>query len=288
MGDRLRQLWDFDDLEASRERLTEQLERETSDTGQAEVLTQLARVAGLAGDLDGADRLLDRAGLLGADDVAVRARVALERGRALRSSGNEAEAAPAFAEAYDLAREAGHTWLAADAAHMLAIVATTDEDRETWTGRGVDAAESSADPADAYWVGPLMNNLGWSYLEGGRPQDALGAFERALAVREREPDHPYEIEIARFAVAKALLALDRATDAIPLLERAIAWADASATPDGWFLEALAEAEGVLGRDAEAAAHARTALELLAEQDPQLADDAARADRLRELASRVGG
>ena len=47
MGDRLRPLWDFDDLEATRERFLAQLAAETTDAGRAEVLTQLARVESL-------------------------------------------------------------------------------------------------------------------------------------------------------------------------------------------------------------------------------------------------
>ncbi|MBM2821766.1 MAG: Tetratricopeptide repeat protein, partial [Thermoleophilia bacterium] len=47
MDDRLRSLWDFDDLAATEDRLREQLVRETTGEGRAEVLTQLARVRGL-------------------------------------------------------------------------------------------------------------------------------------------------------------------------------------------------------------------------------------------------
>jgi hypothetical protein len=47
VGDRLRALWDFRDLELSERRLRAQLEQEGSPAGQAEVLTQLARVEGL-------------------------------------------------------------------------------------------------------------------------------------------------------------------------------------------------------------------------------------------------
>jgi hypothetical protein len=47
VADRLRPVWEFDDLDASEQRFREQLERETTDAGRAEVLTQLARVQGL-------------------------------------------------------------------------------------------------------------------------------------------------------------------------------------------------------------------------------------------------
>src|SRR5689334_11670094 len=47
MPDRLRPLWDFEDVEGTETRLREQLEREESGAGRAEVLTQLARVHSL-------------------------------------------------------------------------------------------------------------------------------------------------------------------------------------------------------------------------------------------------
>jgi hypothetical protein len=71
MGDRLRRLWDFDDLDASEERFRAQLERETTDAGRAEVLTQIARVHGLRDDFTASASILDEAEpLAGSDPVA--------------------------------------------------------------------------------------------------------------------------------------------------------------------------------------------------------------------------
>ncbi|MGZ4338111.1 MAG: hypothetical protein ACXVRA_12445, partial [Gaiellaceae bacterium] len=61
MSDRLRPLWDFDDLEATESRFRVQLEGESDDAGRAEVLTQLARVEGLRDDFAGCERLLNEA-----------------------------------------------------------------------------------------------------------------------------------------------------------------------------------------------------------------------------------
>lgn len=60
MDDRLRSLWDFDDLDATEQRLREQLAAETG-SGGAEVLTQLARIEGLRGDFDEGERLIEEA-----------------------------------------------------------------------------------------------------------------------------------------------------------------------------------------------------------------------------------
>jgi tetratricopeptide (TPR) repeat protein len=286
MPDRLRPLWDFEDLEVTRVRLREQLEREDSDAGRAEVLTQLVRVEVLAGDVDAGERLLEQAEDLVGEDVRARARLALERGRVRNSSGAAGAARPLFVEAFDLATSIGDAWLAADAAHMVAIAASDDADREVWTERGVRTAASSSDHTDAYWVGPLMNNLGWSRFEAGRFADALEAFDRALEARERDPDRPTEIEVARYAVGKTLRALGRPGDAAELLERATTWADANGTPDGWFHEELAEDYAALERPSEAAEHASIALRLLADQDASLEANPERLERLRRIASKT--
>jgi len=116
VDDRLRLLWDFDELDATEKRLQAQLEAEPSDAGRAEVLTQLARICGLRGDFEAGDVLLDEARAPGADSQLVAIRVDLERGRIRRSSGDPASARPLFESAYALALEERHYVIAADAA----------------------------------------------------------------------------------------------------------------------------------------------------------------------------
>src|SRR3954465_9428101 len=118
MGDRLRPLWDFDDLDASETRFRAQLAVETEDAGRAEGLTQLARIEGLRGRFEQCDALLDEAEALGGAE----ARVLLERGRRERSSKRPGSGLAQFEEAFAEARASGADVLAVDAAHMLAIV----------------------------------------------------------------------------------------------------------------------------------------------------------------------
>jgi tetratricopeptide (TPR) repeat protein len=134
-----------------------------------------------------------------------------------------------------------------------------------------------------YWLGPLLNNLGWHYYESGDYESALDALERALAARERDPDRPREREIARYAVGKALRALGRPAEAAAALEQAVAWTEAAGRPDGWFHEELAEDYAALGSDEAAAAQARLALPLLLEVDPSFREDRRRQAHLRALA-----
>jgi tetratricopeptide (TPR) repeat protein len=283
MNDRLRPLWDFGDVNASERRLRAQLEAETSDEGRAEVLTQLARVAGLRDEFDAGERLIEKAEELAGSSEVAAARIDLERGRLRRSSGDTEAALPLFESAFERALGAEQYFLAADAAHMAALAAADRDSYVAWTQRGIDLANEYE--AASYWLGPLLNNLGWEHYEAGELEPALDAFERALTARERDPENRAAIEIARYAVGKALRALGRPEEAIPLLEQAIAWAEGEGSPDGWFHEELAEEYAAVGREEGAREQARLALPLLEEADPSFAGDANRVARLRALAAR---
>jgi tetratricopeptide (TPR) repeat protein len=162
---------------------------------------------------------------------------------------------------------------------MAAIAAPDREGAAEWTARGIELAEGSSDEETRYWLGPLLNNLGWAHFEAGDHAAALEAFERALAVRERRPSEPYPIEIARYAVGRALRALDRAAEAVPLLEQAVGWAEESGRPDSFFHEELAEDYAAVGRSGSAREQARRALALMdADAEPE------RAARLRDVAA----
>ena len=281
MADRLRALWDFNDLDTTERRLREQLARETDDAGRAEVLTQLARVEGLRGDVEASEQLIEEATARAGDDATARARIDLERGRLSRSSGDPEAALPLFASAFETSLGSGQPFIAADAAHMAALAAPDRSGFLAWTERGIELAE--ADDGARYWLGRLLNNLGWERYEHGEFEAALDAFERALRARERDASNRGAIEIARYAVGKALRALGRSEEAVPLLEQAVAWAQREGAPDGWFHEELAEEYAALGRANDAREQARLALPLLAEADPSFVEDVDRSSRLRSIA-----
>ncbi|MGH3110012.1 MAG: tetratricopeptide repeat protein [Gaiellaceae bacterium] len=277
MTDRLRSLWDFDDLDASERRFRGLLATEADDGARAEVLTQLARIEGLRGDFAAGERLLSEAALLEASGAAS-ARIDLEHGRLHRSSGDDAAALPFLESAFETASQEGEGFLAADAAHMAALAAPGRDGFVEWTERGIALAESNEDAR--YWLGPLLNNLGWEHYEAGELDEALRAFERALTERERDPADAQAIAIARYAVAKTLRVLGRAPEALTHIEQATASAD----DDGWFQEELAETYSALGRANEAAAHADRALTLLPVADSAFERDKERKSRLQELAN----
>jgi len=276
VDDRLRPLWDFGDLDASERRLREQLAAEADEDGRAEVLTQLARLEGLRERFAEADALLGEAAGLAWSPVA-RARLQLERGRVLRSSGDAPAALPLFESAFDEALAAGQDFVAADAAHMAALAAPDRQGMLAWTGRGLELAETRPDAS--YWAGPLLNNLGWAHDEAGELELAHDAFERALHAREAAGDDA-QTAIARYCLGRSLRLLGRPDEAAALLERAVASAEQAGTPDGWFHEELAEDYAALGRVEEAREQARLAIPLLEAADPSFEG---REERLRELA-----
>jgi tetratricopeptide (TPR) repeat protein len=213
MPDRLRPLWDFDDLDGSERGFREQLGREPTATGRAEVLTQLARVEALRGNFQACNRLLDEAEPLAGSDPRANVRLELERGRMYRSSGDVEAAYPLFQSSFRRAVEAGDRFLAGDAAHMCAIATDDRKLQGEWTRRGIDEG-------DPYWAGPLLNNLGWSYFEDGDYERALELFQRSLEARERDPENTAPIAWAQYAIGQTLRLLGRAGEAVPLLEQA--------------------------------------------------------------------
>jgi tetratricopeptide (TPR) repeat protein len=207
MTDRLRGVWNFDDLDGTAARFHEQFEHEESDSGRAEVLSQLARVEGLRGEFDRCAELLDKAELLAGSDPVANVRLELERGRMFRSSGDLEAAFPLFRSAFERACKAGDYWFAGDAAHMCAIAVTDRDLMEEWTQRGLDLGER--EPEAAYWAGPLLNNLGWAYFDAGEHERALELFEQALVVRERDSSNSAAIQFAKEAIEEARQALAR-------------------------------------------------------------------------------
>lgn len=80
-----------------------------------------------------------------------------------------------FIQMYDYCMQYELHDRAVDAAHMVAITAKADQQIE-WAYKGIAAAE--AGDLDK-WLGPLWNNLGWTYDELGRYKESLEALIKA-------------------------------------------------------------------------------------------------------------
>ena len=246
--DRLRPLLDVTDLDATEARLQDVLAGETTDSGRAEVVTQLARVEMWRGRFDAAHALLDQANGLAGTDGAANARILLERGRVVRRSDSDAVALPLLEQAFEAALAAGQHFMAADAAHACALAG----DMLAWTNRGLEVADRY--DAASYWRAILLINLGEWQWERGAYEDSLSTYRAALEAREQETRNPFLTEHARHGLARTLRSLERSSEAVPLLERAVQWAEENSLrgpeADELFDE-LAAAYDDIGRTADA-------------------------------------
>jgi tetratricopeptide (TPR) repeat protein len=281
-------LWDFGDPAASEARFRATLAGDAAPTqATQELRTQLARALGLQGRFDEATAVLDgvAADLTGLrrdaggmeaspDRPVLRARLALERGRVANSGGSPTAAVPLFREALDTAAAAGDDFLAADAAHMLAIADRGHSD--DWTRRGLQIVSASADARTARWAGSLHNNLGWSLHDAGRPDEAVEEFRAALEAY-RVAGTPEQVRMARWAVARCLRSLERYDEAL-----AIQTELAREPSDGYVDEELGELLLVAGRRDEAAAHFAVAAEKLGADTWLVEHEPDRIARLRSL------
>ena len=194
----LRELWDFDDPAGSEQRFR----RLAADSGEpltSYALTQVARALGLQERSEEGHAVLDA---LSADDPESQVRIALERGRLLRSAGTPEAARPLFAGAAARAGQAGLEELHVDALHMVALAAAP-EDRLPATLVALEAARAASDPAARDWDASLLNNIGMEHADAGDHRAALAAFEQALEARTRIGDEG-RARVARWMVAWSL------------------------------------------------------------------------------------
>lgn len=142
----------------------------------------------------------------------VATRIALERGRLLRSAGLVEESRPLFENAEHSAAAAGLDVLRIDALHMSVLVADPTE-RLALNDRALSIARGSNDPRARDWDASLLNNIGMSRADAADFTAALASFEHALAARERIGDIS-RTRVARWMVAWALRNLGRHDEAL--------------------------------------------------------------------------
>lgn len=281
-GALLDDLWDFADPAGSEARFRDLLTTAPAEAqATAELRTQLARSVGLQGRFPEATTILDDvAAELPADPAdrpVLRSRLALERGRVLNSGGSPAAAVPLFRQSLDHATAAGDDFLAADAAHMLAIADRGHSDE--WTRRGLEIAGASTDPRTARWAGSLHNNLGWSLHDAGQFDEALAEFRGALDAYQVAGTEE-QVRLARWAIGRCLRSMERYDEAL-----AIQIELAGGPSAGYVEEELGELLLAMGRADEAAPYFAVAAEKLSADSWLVEHEPDRIARLRELGGR---
>jgi predicted negative regulator of RcsB-dependent stress response len=194
----LRELWDFDDPAGSEQRFR-RLAEDSDEPVATYASTQVARALGLQGRYDEGHAVLDA---LSPGDAEARVRLALERGRLLRSAGEDAASRTSFEAAAHEAQQAGLDELAVDALHMIALVVEPAH-RIDAHYRALAWARAADDPAARDWDASILNNIGMAYADVGDHGGALAAFEDALEARLRIGDAA-RTRVARWMVAWSL------------------------------------------------------------------------------------
>lgn len=274
----LEDLWNFSDLDSTEATLKEQLDTTHEPSKQAEVLTQLARLHGLRGNFTLAHELLDTAMSRG-ESPRAQIRVQLERGRCYNSAGDRTKAMEMFLASVELAEEAHEEFLGIDALHMMAI-ATEPKQQIIWAERALAKTRTSDDPRCKRWLGPLLNNLGWSYHDVGDYPAALTVFNDSLQFRV-ETGERESVLIARWCVGRCHRSLGNLEQALRIQLELLTDRTSANETDIFVLEELAECYVGLSDPVSAAGFARQAA---ASADAEAALGSDRFARMRELAA----
>ncbi len=280
-------LWNYqhpDQTEAAFRQLLPQAERSNDPSYHLQLLTQIARTQALQRQFVEAHHTLDTVkDQLSTKLVVPTIRYLLERGRVFNSSAQPVEAQVWFQQAWELARvhEEG-AFFAVDAAHMLAIAASSFEEKTIWNQTALHYAEASPDERAQRWCGSLFNNLGWTYHDQGAYTRALECFQKALAWQE-EHGTAREIRIARWCVGRTLRSLQRTTEALALQQELLAeWEKSEEEQDGYVFEEIAECLFTFGRIAESRPYFAEAYALLNQDLWLVAQEKERLQRLQQL------
>ncbi len=277
-------LWDYDnpaDTERKFRDLLPTAQKSEDRSYYGQLLTQIARTEGLQRKFDDAHRTLDLVQtLLDKANTTTRTRYLLERGRVFNSSGRPADSKPLFIQAWEQAKADCQDFYAVDAAHMVAIVESPENQFE-WNSKALGLAERSSDARARKWRGSLYNNMGWTYFESTRYDKALEAFHVALICRDEEGD-PQKIRIAKWCVAKTLRFLGRVKEALEIQQSLLTEYEKSGGSDGFVFEELGECLLSLGRAGEARKFFAVAFQELSKDIWLAANEPKRLERIKEL------
>jgi tetratricopeptide (TPR) repeat protein len=279
-------LWDYDDPRATEvifRELVPAAERSGNRSYHAELLTQLARTLSLQRKFDDAHRLLDDARQLIAEQPMSIAeiRYLLERGRTFNSSNEKVQAITLFKDAYKKALQSNEEFYAIDAAHMLGV-AEKPQEQLYWNIKAMDLAEKSVDAKARKWLGPLYNNIGWTYHDAKDYERALDLFKKSLAWRTEQEDEK-GIFIAKWTIGRTYRTLDRIDEALAVQRELLDQIQREGlAPSGFVFEELAECLLIKNSRYEAKEYFRKAYEILSKDIWLKANAVDRLQRLHEL------
>lgn len=278
-------LWDYANPAETRQKfdaLVPEAERSANKEYLLQLLTQIARTDSLQRKFEAAHKTLDgvKKSLSEKTPVA-EVRYLLERGRTFNSAKKKEEAIPLFIRAFELGKKRGLDYHAIDAAHMMGIAESVPEKQIEWSLKAAKLAEDTEDPKAHRWLSSLYNNIGWSYHDGGKFEEALEAFRKAQAYFEKGKDAS-TIRIAKWSVARALRSLKRYEEALKIQRALEKEFEAIPSKDGYVFEELAELLLATGQAEAAKPYFALAFEELSKDAWFKESEPKRLARLKEL------
>lgn len=248
----------------------------------AELLTQIARAQGLQGKFDEAHKTLDEAEKLLTEDLkTAKVRYLLERGRVYYSSAVSEKAKPLFLEAWKFGNTTKLDLYAIDAAHMMGIVVPPEQQLE-WSLKALELTEKTEDKRAKGWLGPLYNNIGWTYHDLQEYEKALELFEKALKCRQEINDE-YSIRIQKWNIARTFRSLGRIDEALEIqLALKKEFEEKQLEQDGYVFEELGELYLIKDNKTEVKKYFKLAYEYLSKDNWLQQNEPDRLKRLKEL------
>jgi len=172
-GDQLFRSRSYDDARRVYEEAAKAAEEEGRRSTRIEALAQVARSYSITGDGEKGESWLNQAAALAQESEPLGwSRYRLVLGVYQREAGQREAATQTFIELYEYCLAHDLHERAVNAAHMVAIAADL-ETQVVWGKKGIAAAEAGGHEE---WLGPLWNNLGWTYDDLGRYEDSLQAL----------------------------------------------------------------------------------------------------------------
>jgi tetratricopeptide (TPR) repeat protein len=214
--------WQSESLEESESQILSKLPPNwaTEWTSQSvELLTQLARVQGLRGNLPMARATLDQARQMIATstkdlDPKVEVRWLLEQGRMLCLGMSPVKAQDMFDQAWTQANKKGLTFFAIDAALMQSTIRPPKFQNE-WLLKAFALAESSTDPQARLWLSQLLFLQGWHAFDFRQFEKALEFFDKAMA-QPRPLEEPWKVMAFQWSRARTMRALGQVEQALAI------------------------------------------------------------------------
>lgn len=235
-------LWNYHAPEETRKKFLDVYEqhKNSDDTNYLlELKTQIARTYSLQAKFEEAHKILDEVeAKLSADTAKAKVRYQLERGRTFNSANQKQEARSLFEQAFENANTIAAENLAIDAAHMVAIAATSIEDKIVWNQNGLNTAKKSQDKNSKRWIGTFLNNMGWDLFDAGRYGEALTSFKECWSFHEQS-NNENELKIAKWSVAKTLRLMGQINESLDI-QLDLLKADNGIDDSGYGYEELAE------------------------------------------------